>query len=136
MMKAMLWALVLALILAYAGLGVEMAFPFLVIACALAFYHHSQVAGAAAVAAAVILAGFLFALGMRQYAFGVSEASLGMLMAATAVAAWKWRMQTGGNDFIANRREVVDAPAESRKEKGGRDRIRRLHVEDPRIPEK
>jgi hypothetical protein len=121
MMKAMPWALVLALILAYAGLGIEMAFPFLVIACALAFYHHSQVAGAAAVAAAVILAGFLFALGMRQYAFGVSEASLGMLMAATAVAAWKWRMQAGGE------REVGTGGRAAGKE-GAAPKTRRKHA--------
>lgn len=98
MMKAMLWAPVVALALAYAGWGIEMAFPFLVIASALAFYHHGQVAGAAAVAATVILAGFLFAMGMRQYAFGISEASLGMLIAATIIAAWRWRMRGGGED--------------------------------------
>jgi hypothetical protein len=122
MMKAILWAFVLALALAYVGLGIEMAYPFLVIACALAFYHHSREAGAAAVAGMIILAGFLYAAGMRQYAFGVSEASLGMLMAATAVAAWKWRMQAGGEREVGTGGRAGDeegaAPKTRRKNAG------------------
>jgi predicted membrane protein len=139
-MNGRIWIFLLALLAAasagYTFDGSDALF-FVVCIIALAALHLSpKVAGAAAFGFCFLASSLLFTFGFVAYAFNLAAVSLALLVSALAVSLMRYRDSGGGKDFIAKGREVADGPAESRKEKGGRDRIRRLHVEDPRIPEK
>jgi hypothetical protein len=135
-MRIFLLALLAAASAAYTVDGSDALFLVVCVVALAAFHLSPKVAGAAAFGLCFILSSLLFAGGLVAYAFNLAAVSLALLVCALVVSLARYRDPDVGKDFIAKGREHADASAESRKEKSGRDRIRRIHVENPRIPEK
>lgn len=139
-MNRRIWIFPLALLAAssaaYMMDGSDTIYIIVCIASFAAFQLSPREAGALTFGISFFASSLLFAFGFEAYAFNLAVVSLAILVSALVASLVRYRDSGRGNGFIGNRREGFDVPAESRKEKSGRDRIRRLHVEDPRIPEK